>query len=117
MEESANPPSFTRNKLSDELGISKKDVDKYLRILHVKAGKIQDKLTIKNEIEQSPAMSKKSSSLSPSRMISSKRSSSVKEKEEEYVEGNEEVDKLSNCLLLKKKSSNVNLGQIIKKLD
>ena len=45
VEETQDPPSFTRKILREELNVSEKEVDKYLKILAIKAAKIQRKLS------------------------------------------------------------------------
>ena len=44
VEETMDPPSFTKKRLSEELNVSEKEVDKYLKILAAKAEKISRKL-------------------------------------------------------------------------
>ena len=46
-----DPPSFTKKRLSEELNVSEKEVDKYLKILADKAEKISRKLQDNNSDE------------------------------------------------------------------
>ena len=50
VEETMDPPSFTRKILREELNVSEKEVDKYLKILAVKAAKISLKLSTSGSI-------------------------------------------------------------------
>ena len=45
-----DPPSFTRKILREELNVSEKEVDKYLKILAIKAAKISRKLSTSSSI-------------------------------------------------------------------
>ena len=44
-----DPPSFTKKRLSEELNVSEKEVDKYLKVLAAKAEKISRKLQSNSE--------------------------------------------------------------------
>ena len=44
-----DPPSFTKKRLSEELNVSEKEVDKYLKVLAAKAEKISRKLQCNSE--------------------------------------------------------------------
>ena len=62
-----DPPSFTRKILRDELNVSEKEVDKYLKVLAIKAAKISHKLSsstpdiIEPELINTPLQLKQSS--------------------------------------------------------
>ena len=53
--ETLDPPSFIKNKLSNELGIPSKDVDRYLKVLAIKANKIEQKYEMIEAAENFPS--------------------------------------------------------------
>ena len=55
VEEVMDPPSYTRKILKDELNVSDKDVDKYLKILGEKAAVITKKLSNSVDSENEPS--------------------------------------------------------------
>ena len=144
--ETLAPPSFIKNKLSSELGIPKRDVDRYLKVLAIKANKIDQKYEMIEAAENLPSptlsqkasmiyskkssqvmsrkpstISRRSSSGSPMKKSSSveRHSSTAKFQVDEFENQAPGVEKLSNTILLKKQSSGreVNLGKLIQKLD